>query len=553
MSLTVKQISSLEKVFLRSDTDFKEINSASCLKGEKYSYQLAVKAENNPEKSYWDVTVDISSPLKDFIRVYTVESVPVMLPCYEDHVRFGSDDDYLSKEPGLYPDLLKPYGDVCKISENKSHAIWLEVCVPENVKGGVYDISVTLTTATTPATPSMEVTKNLKLDVIDAILPKQKLKYTNWFHGDCLWTYYNVDHLSDRHFEIMENFIKTAAEYGMNTILTPIFTPPLDVAVGEERPTIQLVEISYADGRYSFDFKNLKRYIDISKSYGIEYFEMAHFFTQWGAKCTPKIIVNGEKKFGWHVEATDPLYEEFLSQFLPCLIDFLKEEGIKDNTYFHISDEPYSSSLENYCKAKAVFVKYSQDVKILDALSHYEFYEQKIVPLPVVSTNRIDNFLEQGANDIWAYYCCSQHVDVSNRFIAMPSSRNRVIGAQLFKYSIEGFLHWGYNFYYSEKSKWQINPFLVTDAASGFPAGDAFVVYPGADGNPLKSLRLLVFNEALQDIRAFEMASALVGKSEIDKLIDKYENVNFAHYPKGADYILELRESVNSIIKSHIK
>lgn len=553
MSLTVKQISSLEKVFLRSDMDFKEIYSASCLKGEKFSYQLAVKPEDNPEKCYWDVSVDVESPLKEFMRIYTVENVPVTLPCYEDHVRFGSDDDYLSKEPGLYPDLLKPYVDVCKFAENKSHSIWLEVCVPEDIDGGIYDISVTLTTATTPATPSMQVTKKLKLDVINAVLPKQELKYTNWFHGDCLWTHYGVEHLSQRHFEIMENFIKTAAEYGMNTILTPIFTPPLDVNVGEERPTIQLVEITYADGKYSFDFKNLKRYIDIARSYGIEYFEMAHFFTQWGAKCTPKIIVNGEKKFGWHVEATDPLYEEFLSQFLPSLIEFLKEEGIKDNTYFHISDEPYSSNLENYCKAKEVFVKYSQDIKILDALSHYEFYEQKIVPLPVVSTNKIDNFLMQGAKDIWAYYCCSQHVDVSNRFIAMPSSRNRVIGAQLFKYSIEGFLHWGYNFYYSEKSKWQINPFVVTDAACGFPAGDAFVVYPGADGNPLKSLRLLVFNEAIQDIRAFKLAASFVGKKEIDKLIDKYGTVTFANYPKGADYILELREEINEIIKSHIK
>ena len=547
MQLQVKQISSLEKVFLRSNGDFKEISEASCLRGEKYSYQLAVRPIENPDKSYADISVNISSKLKEFIRIYTVENVPVVLPCYEDYVRFGNDDDYISKDPGLYPDILKPYVGVCKFSENKWQSIWLEVCVPECTDGGIYDISVTLNVA------DVEVTKNLKLDVISAILPKQQLKYTNWFHGDCLSEYYKVEHLSERHFEIMENFIKTAAEYGMNTILTPIFTPPLDVNVGDERPTIQLVDISFADGKYSFEFKNLKRYIDIAKSYGIEYFEMSHFFTQWGAKCTPKIIVNGEKKFGWHVSATDSMYEDFLSQFMPVLIEFLKKEGIKENTYFHVSDEPYNTNLENYCSAKAVFVKYSQDIKIIDALSHYEFYEQKIVPLPVVATNHIDEFIERGANDIWAYYCCSQHVDVSNRFIAMPSSRNRVIAPQLFKFSIEGFLHWGYNFYYSERSKWQINPFLVTDAAGGFPAGDAFVVYPGADGEAIKSIRLLVFNEAIQDIRAFNLAASFVGKEEIIKLIDKYGNVTFKNYPKGADYILELREAINEIIKSHIK
>ena len=84
MQLQVKQISSLEKVFLRSNGDFKEISQASCLRGEKYSYQLAVRPIENPDKSYADISVNISSKLKEFIRIYTVENVPVVLPCGED-------------------------------------------------------------------------------------------------------------------------------------------------------------------------------------------------------------------------------------------------------------------------------------------------------------------------------------------------------------------------------------------------------------------------------------------------------------------------------------
>ena len=38
----------------------------------------------------------------------------------------------------------------------------------------------------------------------------------------------------------------------------------------------------------------------------------------------------------------------------------------------------------------------------------------------------------------------------TNRFIAMPSGRNRVGGFLLYKYGINGFLHWGFNFYYSQ-------------------------------------------------------------------------------------------------------
>ena len=49
----------------------------------------------------------------------------------------------------------------------------------------------------------------------------------------------------------------------------------------------------------------------------------------------------------------------------------------------------------------------------------------------------------------WVYYCCGQGYKVSNRFIAMPAWRNRILGVQLYKYKMEVFLHWGYNFSYS--------------------------------------------------------------------------------------------------------
>ena len=54
-----------------------------------------------------------------------------------------------------------------------------------------------------------------ELEIVDTLLPPLDICTTGWFHGDCLSEYYKVEHLSERHFEIMENFIKTAAEYGM--------------------------------------------------------------------------------------------------------------------------------------------------------------------------------------------------------------------------------------------------------------------------------------------------------------------------------------------------
>lgn len=85
--------------------------------------------------------------------------------------------------------------------------------------------------------------EQFKLEVIGAVLPKQKLIHTEWFHTDCLATHYGVDVSSEEHWRRIDQFVQTAVKFGINMILTPIFTPPIDMVVGGERPTVQLVDV----------------------------------------------------------------------------------------------------------------------------------------------------------------------------------------------------------------------------------------------------------------------------------------------------------------------
>lgn len=77
--------------------------------------------------------------------------------------------------------------------------------------------------------------KPFTLKVIDAVLPKQELLFTEWFHTDCIADYYKVPVFSEKHWELIESFMRMAAQGGVNLILTPVFTPPLDTEVGGER------------------------------------------------------------------------------------------------------------------------------------------------------------------------------------------------------------------------------------------------------------------------------------------------------------------------------
>ena len=487
--------------------------------------------------------------MADWVQLSNVCHVPSLLPLYRDRC----DQHYLRTEPGLFPDLLIPLAHNPNIyaMPRQLHSLWVDIRVPEKAAPGVYPISVTLQNADTGA----EVGRSdFTLTVYDAVLPPQKLLYTQWFHCDCLANYYGVETFSPQHWRIIGNFLKTAAENGINLILTPVFTPPLDTAVGHHRPTTQLVDITWADGRYTFDFTRLGQWIALCRSVGICHFEIPHLFTQWGARHAPQIVakVNGEVRqiFGWESEAVGGAYTDFLRQFLPQLRAYLRAQGAEDHCIFHISDEPNPRQLEDYRRARDSVADLLTGCRVMDALSDYDFYAAGVVERPIVGTDHLRPFLERGVEDLWAYTCCSQCVDVSNRFLSMPSGRNRIIGVQLFRHRIRGFLHWGYNYYNNQYSIAPIDPYRVTDAEFFVPSGDAFSVYPAPDGTAYETIHLAVFSQALRDQRALEALAERIGAAETDALIDRLagRSITFTDYPRHDGFLLRLRETVNSLL-----
>jgi hypothetical protein len=164
----------------------------------------------------------------------------------------------------------------------------------------------------------------------------------------------------------------------------------------------------------------------------------------------------------------------------------------------------------------------------------------------VPACNHIDTFLEKEVPNLWTYYCCSQNIDVSNRFFAMPSYRTRIIGTQFYKYGIAGFLHWGYNFYNSRFSHTVLDPYGNTEGCYFSPAGDAFLVYPGSDGCAWPSLRLNALREAMDDIRALQLYEAKFGREAAEALILEGTDgtFTFTHYPTDPLYLPNLREKI---------
>ena len=325
-SLETRLLSSLVKVFADEELKAKSWTKGYMLSNEVYSFQVAYRWQGPMVKN---INVRIDSELSPWITVRKVELLPSEMPCYWDH-----DDNILRSTPGLYPDLLRPIDeDGLTFLPNQWRSIWITIDPESEAKAGSYSIAVIFENQ-----EGEELGRELfEIELIGKELPKQTLIHTQWFHCDCLATWYGVEVFSEDHWKIIERYVKTAADHGVNMILTPIFTPPLDTAVGGERPTVQLVDVEKNGSTYSFGFDKLKRWVDMCRSNGIEYFEFSHLFTQWGAKHAPKIVAkeNGELKriFGWYTDATAEEYKSFLDQFLPELVRFIEDNGLKGQLF----------------------------------------------------------------------------------------------------------------------------------------------------------------------------------------------------------------------------
>lgn len=540
MILDVKTINSLEKVFPYIEPKGEQ-KSASIFRNERFNFQVAILSEFRS----FETKVKVTGPLAKYCTVRMVDYVPARQAHW-----FGVDDYYLKdmeSSATLYPDVLRPIpkpGFIIPIKQWAS--VWVTVHAKEGLPAGKHNIGLIVTNA-----DGEKKKVKFELTVLDAMLGESDIIYTNWMHYDAIANYYNVKPWSEKFYKYLGTFIDSAVTHGMNMLYVPLYTPPLDTRVGGERLDVQLLEVYEEDGEYRIDYSRLDEFIDFALAHGIKYFEMCHLTTQWGAKAVPKIMAhtkNGYKRiFGWDTSSLSDEYKKFVTLMLTGLDEYLKNKGVDKQTYFHISDEP---SPEHYDHFKQVFDfirPLIKDYKVMDATSATG---RDILDIPIMAISHLDGPVDPEKD--WVYYCCSNDAGyVTNRFIGMPSQRNRILGFQLYDSGVKGFLHWGFNFYNSCLSYYPINPFVTTDADGGFPAGDSFVVYPGEKG-AWDSLRLEVFFDAFQDRMALKLLESLTSRDYVISLLRAEGVEGWRTYPRNAEWHLAFREKINKEIAERL-
>lgn len=549
MLFHIETISSLAKILCRPEKNWNTIRHLTALRGERISFQIAVKAHT----SYFALCKPVKgSPFADKMKIRFVGNVPALIPASP------SDPQAFATTPGVFPDPLYEQGLFTKLTIGNWHGFFVQVEIPRDAKPGKYRLQLAVEGSWDyPVVNGERQEVTLDLTVNRAEMPvTQSARFTNWFYADSIMKQHKVECWSEAHWQLLEAYMRNFTAHGSNMLLTPLWTVPLDVEVGAHRPHCQLLKIREKGGVYHFDFGLLDRWIETAQRSGVETFEMVHAFSQWGAKSAPCILIENEQgvteeRFGWDVPACDPSYAEFLRQLMQNLLPYLRNKGLQDKVYFHISDEPSLKS--NYSKAAEIFQPLVEEFPVIDALSNVEFFQTGAVKIPVPSVQSFRKFLQEDIKERWVYFCGNPSGYLPARAFGTPSLRNRILGLLMYFYDLNGgFLHWGYNAYFTQLSRtFDINVYLDPCWGTVADAGNAFLVYPGDDG-PVDSLRHEVFFEAVQDYRAMRLLESRIGREKVIRLIHstmpKKTPFDISWYLMDNAWYLRLRDKINKAL-----
>lgn len=532
---------------------------------EVESFQIGINA---PANELNDLKVEASEMVsetgakipKKNIDVLYAENVPVHW-----YSAGNSPDDLEGNAPGFYPDPLLPslWRGVGRVQFPGTVSSWIRVKIDESIPAGVYRGKVDITCKAGQDRVEIEV------NVWNFSLPKSShFLMTNWFLLGPIMKFHKLEPLTERFWDVIEQYAKNLSEHRQNVILTPLFRISGDNQLLDGRIQGQLVDVLEIDqGEYTFDFYNLHKWIELFLKYGFQKIEGSHL--AGGSRHPVGILL---RKPGWdraeqrNFDSTsDPEYRNFLGQFLKSLRDYLQSNNWLNKFYLHLSDEPHGDQFEAYTSLSKFVKGIVPEIRLMDAMGAAEFAPYADHPVPLESV--YEKFVETSGipkEQIWFYYCCGPTGAWPNRFIDYKLIRVRIFTWFAFKHGIPGFLHWGLNHwgwhppYHFEM---EYNPYDNTTGGS-LQAGDSYVIYPpkmaSNSDDPVDSIRWEIIRKAMEDYEYLYKLKELSesGNKQAKKLLDEMEEKivpSFTNHTRDHDYLEDFRLRVGQVIASAFK
>ncbi len=359
-------------------------------------------------------------------------------------------------------DALKPIKE--SIPSGQRLALYLCIEAAADEKSGEYEGTLTLS----DKTRITKVPVHCTVHPLSIPHPAQaRLGMLNFFNYDGLAVQHQTEKGGREYWDLFRKYVRAQLYMRCTHILLPpgeaIFENSnlsgFDFSFAEQAGRIALEEgaVKLCGGHIAHwhEWDDSDYYPNWDQSTGITtsdgYLQMRLYFTQWA-----EVIHRNN-------------WQEFMTQAL--------------------ADEPQTHNDKTYRILAAMYRKFLPGIPIIDAVETTNLGGGIDIWVPKQDTYekwRSDyEALKAAGEEMWFYTCAFPAGPAMNRNMDLPLTVSRIVLWMGALYGLSGFLHWGFNYYIGDDI-W--HSACCPHKGALLPAGDAHIVYPGADG-PWRSMR----------------------------------------------------------------
>ena len=514
----------LEKVFPETVIPIESFREIDVAKGEVASAQLILRSVQDRDQV--KVTVEVENLPGAVISYGPIGYVRAERPYTDTAI------DRITSITGFYPDPIMDNQPVDLLA-GQAQTFFIGITIPLDAKAGTYTVTITV------STDNEIIRKSFIIHIHNVTLEKQRLWIANWYtlepkrlthlnNGEEVVLY------SDLYWKLVKILAEKMADYGQNTAMIS----PLELAIYKKE-----------GDRIAFDFSRFDRVVEIFRKAGVlGRIEGGHIGQRTGNWTSPFIVyvpdLESDSTLFLHLPIQDPRAQNFYSRFFKALVAHLKEKEWMSDYYQYLTDEPIEENKQSYIEIARYIKSIAPDIKIGEACHTKDLADIIDLWVPQVDfLNKDFDFYEErkkAGDEVWFYTCLAPKGNYANRFIDLPLIKTRIMHWINYKYQIDGYLHWGFNW-------WNDNPFVDTtdtnDAVGNFlPPGDAWIVYPGYR-KLYSSIRLEAMRDGINDntlLRMLEAKEPALAKKMADSIVYKFDwyDTSITHFRKIRKEIL---------------
>lgn len=417
-------------------------------------------------------------------------------------------------------------------------SVYAEISVPADSIPGEYSGKINVFCGKFFSAEEKLASVSFTLNVKKYVLPDPK----NWNYRLDLWQHNcniarkaEVAAWGDRHFRILEDYVKSLAALGQKSVTIIASEVPWNgqFCYNERVTPANLYEYSMAKvfrdarGDFRYDFSAMKKYIDLcARQGGFDEIEVFGLMNVWRdenagfgspAPEYPDAVriryQNADGGYAYMNEARQ------IDQYIKALEQFFISEGLIRKVRI-AADEPadveaFRKSL-NRIRKNAPLFRYKAIINHTDFIGEFgNEIDDFVLGISCMCSSypELKKYMKDPDDRKYSWYvCCGP--EYPNTFL-----KSRLIEAQYFGIltsflGLDGFLRWNY-------TVWPNRP-RVDIRYTPFPTGDLNFVYPAGDMGVLKSLRWKALRRGIIDA---ELLSALKARGKGGVAEEVYDRI----------------------------